>query len=95
MTLAIAHKLDSEDRTGKVVLDVVREVKPPFSPEAVVREFAAVLQAYRIHEVTGDRVRRRVASRGVPQVWCRVPELRADEERPLPRAASAHYERQG
>jgi len=27
----------------------------PFSPEAVVTEFAAVLKAYRVKEVTGDR----------------------------------------
>jgi hypothetical protein len=36
MTLAIAHK---EGETE--VLDLIRERKPPFSPEAVVEEFAA------------------------------------------------------
>ena len=35
MTMAIAH-----DQGGKAVLDVVREVRPPFSPEATVAEFA-------------------------------------------------------
>ena len=35
MTLAIAHK---EGETE--ILDVIRERKPPFSPEAVVEEFA-------------------------------------------------------
>lgn len=50
MTLAIGHP---EDRT--VVVDCIREVKPPFSPESVVAEFAEILKAYRITEVEGDR----------------------------------------
>ena len=51
MTLAIAHR----DMTGRAILDVVREAKPPFSPESVVSEFATVLKAYNIKTVTGDR----------------------------------------
>ncbi|WP_313472733.1 hypothetical protein [Brevundimonas sp.] len=50
MTLAIAHA-----EGDQVVLDVMRERKPPFSPEAVVIEFCEVLKAYGITEVTGDR----------------------------------------
>jgi hypothetical protein len=50
MTLAIAHK-DGE----RVILDAVREVKPPFSPEAVVTDFAALLKSYGITRVVGDR----------------------------------------
>ncbi len=50
MTLAIAHR---EGETA--VLDAVRERKPPFSPEGVVEEFAALLRSYGVHEVTGDR----------------------------------------
>lgn len=50
MTLAIGH--GEQDRA---VLDVLREVKPPFSPEDVVREFAAVLKSYRISRASGDR----------------------------------------
>lgn len=50
MTLAIAHR----DRDA-AVLDAVREVRPPFSPEAVVTDFAALLKSYRISRVTGDR----------------------------------------
>ncbi|WP_374470306.1 hypothetical protein [Phenylobacterium sp.] len=50
MTLAIAHQ---EGETA--VLDAVRERKPPFSPEAVVAEFCALLKLYGITEVTGDR----------------------------------------
>ena len=51
MTLAIAHV----EPSGRVVLDVVRERKPPFSPEAVTEEFATVMKAYGVHHVTGDR----------------------------------------
>jgi hypothetical protein len=49
-TLAIAH---TEGKTQ--VLDVVRERRPPFSPEAVVDEYCALLKSYRISTVTGDR----------------------------------------
>ena len=50
-TLAICHR----ERDGRVVLDCVREKAPPFSPEAVVREFAATLKGYRCATVSGDR----------------------------------------
>ncbi|MCQ0986492.1 phage terminase family protein [Jiella marina] len=49
-TLAIGHR-DGED----AIIDAVRERKPPFSPEAVVEEYAALLKSYRIAEVQGDR----------------------------------------
>src|SRR5829696_910074 len=49
-TLAIAH------REGEVaVLDAVRERKPPFSPEDVVKEFAVLLKSYGVTKVEGDR----------------------------------------
>lgn len=48
--LAIGHK----EGEG-AILDLIRERKPPFSPEAVVEEFAAVLKQYRISRVVGDR----------------------------------------
>jgi hypothetical protein len=52
-TLAIAH---AEVRTGRriAVLDAIREQRPPFSPEAVVTEFTAVLKNYGVDEVKGD-----------------------------------------
>lgn len=50
MTLAIAHVEDEA-----AVLDVVREVKPPFSPEATVEDFANLLHRYRITALLGDR----------------------------------------
>ena len=43
MTLAVAHY--EGDRT---VLDLVRERRPPFSPEEVTREFADALHAYHV-----------------------------------------------
>ena len=50
MTQAIAH------RDGKrAVLDAVWEVTPPFSPEAVVQQFAQHLHDYGIARVQGDR----------------------------------------
>ncbi len=54
MTLAIAHR--EGPRTDEhVVVDLVREVKPPFSPEATINEFVIALHAYKISRVSGDR----------------------------------------
>jgi hypothetical protein len=50
MTLAIAHVEDSRG-----ILDAVRERRAPFSPDDVVREFAALLNRYGVSEVYGDR----------------------------------------
>ena len=50
MTLAIAHFED-----GRPVLDLIRERRPPFSPESVTKEFAEVLKSYHCRTVTGDR----------------------------------------
>ena len=50
MTLAIAH-LEGQ----RVVLDVVRERRPPFSPDDVVNEFSALLKAYGTGVIRGDR----------------------------------------
>ena len=36
-------------------MDCVRETVPPFSPEAVVQDYAALLATYRVVKVTGDR----------------------------------------
>ena len=56
MTLAIAHQEKPQgDAPGLAVLDAVREVKPPFSPEQVVRDFCDLMKQYRITKVTGDR----------------------------------------
>jgi hypothetical protein len=50
MTLAISHR-DGDN----VILDLIREVKPPFSPDRVVSDFTNLLKSYRIGTVTGDR----------------------------------------
>jgi hypothetical protein len=52
MTMAIGHK-EYEAKIG--VIDAIREVRPPFSPESVVEEFAQLLHRYGITEITGDR----------------------------------------
>ncbi len=38
-----------------VVVDALREVKPPFSPEGVCADFAVLLKSYGIGQVVGDR----------------------------------------
>jgi hypothetical protein len=38
-----------------VVIDCVRETKPPFSPEIVVEDYSKVLKDYNIGTITGDR----------------------------------------
>jgi hypothetical protein len=50
MTLAVAHRT----KAGVAVLDAVRELKPPFSPETAVSDFALLLETYKISRVTGD-----------------------------------------
>lgn len=50
-TLAVAHR----ETDGRVILDCLRERRPPFSPEAVVAEFADTLKSYRCLTVRGDR----------------------------------------
>jgi hypothetical protein len=49
-TLAIAHR-----EKEIVLLDAVREVRPPFSPESVTKQFAELLKVYYITTVHGDR----------------------------------------
>lgn len=50
MTLAVSHIRDG----GIAVLDLVREAKPPFSPETVTAEFAETVKLY-TDTVTADR----------------------------------------
>jgi hypothetical protein len=50
MTFAIAHR-----HADRAVLDVIREVRPPFSPENVVREFSDVLNLHGLTRISGDR----------------------------------------
>lgn len=48
--MAVAH-----EEADRMVLDLVRERRPPFSPDAVVAEFVATLRAYGVTAVSGDR----------------------------------------
>jgi hypothetical protein len=50
MTVAVAHK-----EGGRAILDCIREVRAPFSPDAVTKEFAQALKRYRVTTVRGDR----------------------------------------
>lgn len=50
--MAIAHK---DKTTSMGVLDCVREIKPPFSPEMVAQEFAATLRTYGISKALSDK----------------------------------------
>jgi len=51
MTVAVAHR----EKGGDTILDAIRERRPPFSPEAVVADFAGLLKSYRITTIAGDR----------------------------------------
>lgn len=50
MTMAIAHR----EEPGRGVLDVIREVQPPFNPDSVAAEFADTLKSYGIGRIRGD-----------------------------------------
>jgi hypothetical protein len=49
-TLGIGHRQDDV-----VLIDALRERRPPFSPEDVTAEFAMLLKTYGVHKVQGDR----------------------------------------
>lgn len=73
MTLAIAHP-----EGDGLVLDYVAEKSPPFSPDGVCAEFAAILKRYKILSVRGDRYagewpRERFTVHGIGYDPCDVP----------------------
>ncbi len=49
--LAVAHPAEHD----RVVLDLLLEARPPFSPEETVEEFVAALKPYRVRSVIGDK----------------------------------------
>jgi len=51
MTLAIAHMAVG----GKIALDVLREARPPFTPEHVVAEYSEALKSFGVFSVRADR----------------------------------------
>src|SRR6516164_9328074 len=76
MTMAIAHGSTKPDE--RVIVDAVREVRPPFSPSAVVDDFAALLQRYRISKVVGDHyggefVKEPFRKHGISYEVCKQP----------------------
>ena len=56
--LAIAHSEKRGDLEGQhstaIVLDLIAEIRPPFSPSSALESFVKVLKAYQITSVTGD-----------------------------------------
>ena len=76
MTLAIAHKTTTPDE--RVIVDAVREVRPPFSPSAVVDDFAVLLKSYRVSKVVGDHyggefVKEPFRKNGISYEVCKQP----------------------
>ena len=70
MTMAVAHRLEGDGELQPIVLDLVREVHPPFSPAQVVKEFVEVLREYLVN------VKRRSVRGNVVSALCRRPEVR-------------------
>jgi hypothetical protein len=52
MTLAVGH---SDFARSTVIVDCLREIKPPFSPEAATEELCRTLKGYHVNRVIGDR----------------------------------------
>jgi hypothetical protein len=74
MTMAVGHRT----RDKQVVIDAVREVRPPFSPAIVVDMFAALLKTYRVHKVIGDHyggefVKEPFRKHGISYEVCKQP----------------------
>jgi hypothetical protein len=48
--MAISHK-----EGDRIIIDCLREKRPPFKPSNVIEEFTPLLRTYRINKVVGDR----------------------------------------
>lgn len=53
-TCAVSH-VEKRDGANVVVLDAVREIRPPFSPESAVVELSSFIKSYGVSIVVGDR----------------------------------------
>jgi hypothetical protein len=51
--LAISHA--QRNNANNVTIDLVREWRPPFSAEAVIKEICDLCRSYRIYKITSDR----------------------------------------
>jgi hypothetical protein len=49
-TLAIAHR-----EGERIYIDAIREIQPPFSPEAAINELAALCLSYKVRTIVGDK----------------------------------------
>ena len=49
-TMGISHR-----EGERIYIDATREIQPPFSPEAVINEFAALCKSYRVRTIVGDK----------------------------------------
>jgi hypothetical protein len=52
MTVAVAHW---DEVRKRAIVDAIREIKPPFSPAAAVKEISDLIKAYRLNRIKGDR----------------------------------------
>ena len=84
MTFALAHAAANDT----VVLDLLRERKPPFSPDGG-RAVRRAVPDLRVTTVSGDRYGGGMAARAVPDARHRVQGRGADEVGTLPRNAAA------
>ena len=85
-TLCIAHN-DIARRT--VILDGMREIKAPFSPEKVVAEFCQLMKSYNMLSCQRRPLRQGMAGRGVPPPRHPLHAGRPAQERPLCRGVVA------
>jgi hypothetical protein len=66
--IAISHKLGD-----RVIIDAIREVRPPFSPASVVNDVLIPLcKTYSIHSVTGDNYAGEFAKEPGAHCWYRL-----------------------
>ena len=79
MTLAIGHSQLTEDKKRSIaVLDAVREIRAPFSPDDAVAEFATLLKSYGIRAVRGDRYAAEWVSESFQESWHRISPIRSE-----------------
>jgi hypothetical protein len=69
-TAAIAH-YDFKSETA--ILDAIREIRPPFSPEAATADHAKFFKAYSVHRIRGNRYAgRQISSKNMALFTSRV-----------------------
>ena len=72
-TLSVAHK-----QNGQIVIDCIREIRPPFSPTAAVEYLAHTVKSYRCRQVMGDHYagefpRELFKKHGIDYEVCKTP----------------------